>query len=184
MGIKNHPAIYIVIHLCDSIWSFCVKANLCKFVFYRLAWYVLLLEIRSFCVQWVQFWLEMMVRFVDIGGIVDHYSLNCLSLFRPGFVNYKKRCTRLATASDKAYQLIAHDRWFSPGTPASSTTKTDHHDIRCSWNIAENGVKHQKIKQSIKSLFLLDTKMYVLCWRFYVSFVFWIVIVFILSSNL
>jgi len=32
----------------------------------------------------------MMVRFVDIGGIVDHYSLNCLSLFRPGFVNYKK----------------------------------------------------------------------------------------------
>jgi hypothetical protein len=32
----------------------------------------------------------MMVRFVDIGGIVHHYSLNCLSLFRPGFVNYKK----------------------------------------------------------------------------------------------
>jgi hypothetical protein len=29
---------------------------------------------------------------------------------------------------DKVYQLLAHDRWFSPGTPASSTTKTDHHD--------------------------------------------------------
>jgi hypothetical protein len=26
--------------------------------------------------------------------------------------------------SDKAYQLLAHGRWFSPGTPASSTTKT------------------------------------------------------------
>jgi hypothetical protein len=25
--------------------------------------------------------------------------------------------------------LLAHGRWFSPGTPASSTTKTDHHDI-------------------------------------------------------
>jgi hypothetical protein len=25
--------------------------------------------------------------------------------------------------------LFAHDRWFSPGTPASSTTKTGHHDI-------------------------------------------------------
>jgi hypothetical protein len=27
-------------------------------------------------------------------------------------------------ASDKVYQLLAHGRWFSPGTPASSTTKT------------------------------------------------------------
>ena len=46
-----------------------------------------------------------------------------------GFVNYKKGCTRLAATSDKAYQLHAHDRWFSPGNPASSTTKTGRHDI-------------------------------------------------------
>jgi hypothetical protein len=45
------------------------------------------------------------------------------------FVNYKKRCTGFAAASDKDYQLLAHDRWFSPGTPASSTAKTGHHDI-------------------------------------------------------
>ena len=32
----------------------------------------------------------------------------------------------LAVASDKAYQLLAHGRWFSP---ASSTTKTGRHDI-------------------------------------------------------
>ena len=31
--------------------------------------------------------------------------------------------------SDKVYQLLAHGRWFSPGTPASSTTKTGRHDI-------------------------------------------------------
>jgi hypothetical protein len=37
--------------------------------------------------------------------------------------------TRLAAASDKAYQLLAHVQWFSPGTPASSTTKTGRHDI-------------------------------------------------------
>ena len=49
--------------------------------------------------------------------------------FAPGFVNYKKRCTRLTAASDKAYQLLAHGRWFSPGTPASSTTKTGRHVI-------------------------------------------------------
>jgi len=47
----------------------------------------------------------------------------------PGFVNYKKRCTRLAAASDKVYQLLAHGWWFSPGTLASSTTKTSRHDI-------------------------------------------------------
>jgi hypothetical protein len=32
-------------------------------------------------------------------------------------------------ASDKVYKLLAHGRWFSPGTPASSTTKTGRHDI-------------------------------------------------------
>jgi hypothetical protein len=47
----------------------------------------------------------------------------------PGFVNYKKGCSRLAAASDKIYQFLAHVRWFSPGTPASSTTKTGRHDI-------------------------------------------------------
>jgi hypothetical protein len=35
-------------------------------------------------------------------------------------------CLLLAVASDKAYQLFAHGRWFSP---ASSTTKTGRHDI-------------------------------------------------------
>jgi hypothetical protein len=34
-----------------------------------------------------------------------------------------------AATSDKVYQLLAHGRWFSPGTPASSTTKTGRHDI-------------------------------------------------------
>jgi hypothetical protein len=49
--------------------------------------------------------------------------------FAPSFVNYKKGCTRLAVAGDKAYQLLSHGQWFSPGTPASSTTKTGRHDI-------------------------------------------------------
>jgi hypothetical protein len=40
----------------------------------------------------------------------------------------QKGCTRLAAASDKVCQLLAHGRWFSPGTPVSSTTKTGRHD--------------------------------------------------------
>jgi hypothetical protein len=41
----------------------------------------------------------------------------------------QKGCTRLAAASDKVYQLLAHGWWFSPVTPASSTTKAGRHDI-------------------------------------------------------
>jgi hypothetical protein len=48
---------------------------------------------------------------------------------QPGFVNYKKGCTRLAATSDKCSQLLAHGRWFSPGPPASSITKTVRHDL-------------------------------------------------------
>jgi hypothetical protein len=50
-------------------------------------------------------------------------------VFATECVNYKKGCNRLAAASDKVYQLLAHGQWFSPGTPASSTTKTGCHDI-------------------------------------------------------
>jgi hypothetical protein len=45
---------------------------------------------------------------------------------------YSVGCTMIAAASDKAYQLTAQGRWFSPGTPASSTTKTGRHDIAVS----------------------------------------------------
>jgi hypothetical protein len=41
----------------------------------------------------------------------------------------QKGCTQLTTASDKVYQLLAHVRWFSPDTPASSVTKSGRHDI-------------------------------------------------------
>jgi hypothetical protein len=64
--------------------------------------------------------------------------------FAPGIANYKKGCTRLAAASDKAYQLLAHGRWFSPGIPASSTTKTGRHDI--AEILLKVALKHQKSK--------------------------------------
>jgi hypothetical protein len=41
----------------------------------------------------------------------------------------QKGCTRLVAASDKVYQLLVHDRWFSLGTPTSSTTNIGRHDI-------------------------------------------------------
>ena len=45
------------------------------------------------------------------------------------FSKLQKGYSRLAAASDKDYQLLAYGRWFSPGTPDSSTTKTGRHDI-------------------------------------------------------
>ena len=69
----------------------------------------------------------------------------------------QKGCTRLAAANDEVYQLLGHGQWFSPGTPASFTTKTGRHDIaeillkvalstkiNQSWNIVDHdsSVKH------------------------------------------
>jgi hypothetical protein len=42
-------------------------------------------------------------------------------------------------------QLLAHGRWFSPGTPASSTTKTGRHDI--AEILLKVALKHKKINQ-------------------------------------
>jgi hypothetical protein len=53
--------------------------------------------------------------------------------------------------------LLAHGRWFSPGTPASSTTKTGRHDI--AEKLQKVALKHQQIKsnQSINVVSVCDT---------------------------
>jgi hypothetical protein len=87
--------------------------------------------------------------------LTTHTSLSPVRRgFAPSFVNYKKRCTRLAAASDKAYQLLAHGRWFSPVTPTSSTTKTDRHDIA---DILLKVALNTKIKSNQRRLLLVKT---------------------------
>ena len=44
----------------------------------------------------------------------------------------------------KCLWLLAHGRWFSPGSPASSTTKTGRHDI--AEILLKVELKHQKFK--------------------------------------
>jgi hypothetical protein len=79
-----------------------------------------------------------------VESLATHTSLSPIRRgFVPVFVNCKKECTRLAAASDKVYQLLAHRRWFSAGTPASSTTKTGRH-------IAESGVLALRRKLSVE----------------------------------
>jgi hypothetical protein len=44
--------------------------------------------------------------------------------------------------------LLADGRWFSPGTPASSTTKIGRHDV--AEILLKVALKHQKSKSIIK----------------------------------
>ena len=80
---------------------------------------------------WGHGWLnELGKKKMQLDYLATHTSLSPIWRgFTPGFVSYRKGCTRLATTSDQVYQLLAHGRWFSPGTPASYTTKTGRHDI-------------------------------------------------------
>jgi hypothetical protein len=57
--------------------------------------------------------------------------------------NYLFIYPRLAAASDKVYQLLVHGRWFSLGTPATSTTKTGrHHIAEILLKVALNTINH------------------------------------------
>jgi hypothetical protein len=58
----------------------------------------------------------------------------------------------------QVYQLLAHGRWFSPDTPASSTTKTGCHDI--AEILLKVALKHQKSKnQSFIRNYIHDCNM-------------------------
>ena len=88
---------------------------------------------------------------------------------------YSKGCTRLAAASDKVYQLLAHGQWFFPGTPASSTTKTGRHDI--AEILLKVALKHKKSKSNQRisymymhyNLFIIHAlKLYYTCLFFHI----------------
>jgi hypothetical protein len=52
--------------------------------------------------------------------------------------------------------LLAHGQWFSPGTPASSTTKTGHHDIAEILLKVELNTKNQIKSSSVNKIFDLN----------------------------
>jgi hypothetical protein len=97
--------------------------------------------------------VAQLVRSLDL---TTHTSLSPIRRgFAPSFVNYKKGCTRLAAASDKAYQLLAHGRWFFP---AFSTTKNGIHDI--AELLLKVALKHQKSKTIYGHLTLRHFRLY------------------------
>ena len=78
---------------------------------------------------------------------------------RAGLCKLQKGCTRLAAANDTVYQLLAHGRWFSPGTPASSITKAGRHDIaEILLKVALNTINQ------IKSIFRITQELHMYNW--------------------
>jgi hypothetical protein len=113
---------------CESSVLFFViyKVNITLNMHYTLMWYRVHFTWVGY--DFVPRWLNEL----DYLTTLTSLSPICRG-FVPGFVNYKKKYTRLAATSDKVYQLLAHDRWLSPGTPASSTPKAGRHDIAEYW---------------------------------------------------
>jgi hypothetical protein len=93
-----------------------------------------------------------MAQWVRSLDLTTHTSLSPIRRgFVPGFVNYKKGCTRLAAASDKVYQLLAHGWWFPLGTPAFSSIKTGrrYYSVnRLVWVVRSSDLTHWAIRAS------------------------------------
>ena len=76
----------------------------------------------------------------------------------------QKRCTRLAATSDKVHQLLAHGRWFSPGTPASSQEVHKFQPLKLPGMLSQKvslslyvwdaSLKHPSLKYSGERLFI------------------------------
>ena len=85
--------------------------------------------------------------------LTTHTSLSPIrGGFAPGFVNYKKGALDSQPQVIKlTSELLAHGQWFSPGTLASSSTKSGRHDV--AEILLKMALKHQK---SIKSNYICD----------------------------
>ena len=94
-------------------------------------------------------WVAQWVRSLDL--TTHTKPITNTAWVRARLCKLQKGCTRLAAASDKVYQLLAHGRWVSPGTPAPSTTKTGRQYI--AEILLKVALKHQKsINQSNHSM--------------------------------
>ena len=89
------------------------------------------------------------------GSWIYNYLCNrCLSpLMLWVRISIRSRCTTLC---DKVCQWLATDRWFSPGSPISSTYKTDRHDITVIMlQVALNSTKQNNLITFLSNMYLV-----------------------------
>jgi len=88
--------------------------------------------------------LKTLIETVRFDILIKQLSLYLLRIINNNFLIHKKVCQWLATG-----------RWFSPGTPVSSTNKTDLHDITDIFlQVALNTIAHNPFEILIKELLL------------------------------
>ena len=59
------------------------------------------------------------------------------------------------TLWDKVFQWFATSRWFSPGTPVSSTNKSDRHDItEILFKVALNTINHHPTTTNLSIMYI------------------------------
>jgi hypothetical protein len=78
--------------------------------------------------------LYLLVPSVCLGAVVifivvGFTTIYAISAFHCEFEFRSLRGVLDTTLCDEVCQWLATNQWFSPGTPVSSTNKTDHHDI-------------------------------------------------------
>ena len=75
-----------------------------------------------------------------IVGFTTTYAISAYYHQRCDFEPCSCRGVLDTTLCDKVCPWLAAGQCFSPGTPVSSTNKTEKYN----WNIVESGVKHHK----------------------------------------
>ena len=90
--------------------------------------------------------------------VVVEFTINCaISAYHHKGCEFESRSWRGAidaTLYDKVWHCLATGLWFSPGTPVSSTNKTDCHDItEILLNGALNAITLTPIFSSVSFLF-------------------------------
>jgi nitrate reductase NapE component len=71
----------------------------------------------------------MVVPSINATFVTSRNTTKVLVPLTPSFRDRNERLNEFIILILCLYQLLAQGRWFSPGTPASSPTKTGRHDI-------------------------------------------------------
>ena len=132
-------------HFCDIVWIemslflwHCVdyviiSMTLCELChhFYDIVWIMSYFLWHSASYVIISMVLCEMCHFCDI--VYNYLCNQCLSPLTMWVQTPLRRGVLDTALCDKDCQWLVEGRWFSLGSPISSTNKTEHHDI--SWNI-------------------------------------------------
>jgi hypothetical protein len=112
-----------------------------------------------------------------VSWIYNYLCNQCLSPLKIWVRTLLRRCVLDTTLCDKVCQLVATGQWFFPGTPVSSTNKTNCHDIteillKVALNIINQptnrtALVHEMVNYNVYISCYENYKMYITFWGFF-----------------